>query len=190
MHTPELQVEFTKRKDGAVVLHCLRRDGTVTWQRHEKQALFFSFHDLTHFAVETTMGFQQGFYGLIADGWDITDTTGKGIRGKLPSEAILVEHVVGLLDREGSKGVPELTAADFNEQVEQMISGSRIQTRRITEAELVAVRHRIRRLHEDWARVPPGGTLELSFERTTVVISAESAKGKEASTPSEYDEPL
>src|SRR5262245_29502120 len=97
---PELRIRFTKRADGAGILHCLRWDRSATWERHDKQAVFFSFHDLSHFAVETVLGFGRGFYGLIADGWDIADTTGKGKRGKLASEGIFVEHVVGLLDRE------------------------------------------------------------------------------------------
>jgi hypothetical protein len=86
--TPELRIRFTKRTDGAVVLQCVRRDGSVTWERHDKQAVFFSFHGLSHLAVETVLGFRRGFYGLIAAGWDIADTTGKGKRGKLPSEGI------------------------------------------------------------------------------------------------------
>src|SRR5688572_948750 len=95
-HVPELRVRFTKRTDGVVVLQCVRSDGSVTWQRHDKQGVFFSFHDLSHFAVETAMGFRKGFYGLLAEGWDISETDGKGARGKLPPEAVLVEHVVGL----------------------------------------------------------------------------------------------
>ena len=31
------------------------------------------FASLTHFAVETTLGYAHGFYGLVADGWDIAD---------------------------------------------------------------------------------------------------------------------
>jgi len=75
--TAELRVRFSKRSDGVVTLQCVRKDGSVTWQRHDKHGVFFSFHDLSHFAVETVLGFRQGFYGLLADGWDITDTTGK-----------------------------------------------------------------------------------------------------------------
>src|SRR5436309_5544060 len=120
MQTPtnnDLRIRFTKRTDGAVVLQCVRRDGSATWERHDKQAVFFSFHDLDHFAVETTLGFRQGFYGLIAEGWDIADTTGKGTRGKLPPEAILVEHVVGLFEREKVGRSEPLSAAEFNAQI-------------------------------------------------------------------------
>ena len=151
---PELLVRFTKRTDGAVVLHCVRRDGSGTWERHDKQGVFFSFHDLSHFAVETQLGFRKGFYGLIADGWDIPDTTGKGKRGELPSEGILVEHVVGLFDRERVGGSPPLSAADFNSHVAQFVANDRLDASRIfTDAELTAVRQRIQALQSQWAEV-------------------------------------
>src|SRR2546423_1597817 len=105
----ELHIQFTKRVDGLVILRCTRSDGSVTWQRHDKHAGFFSFHDLDHFAVETTLDL-YGFYGLIADGWDIEDTTGKGRRGKLPPGAGLAEYVVGLLETERSGGAKALAA--------------------------------------------------------------------------------
>ena len=40
---------------------------------------------------ETELGFARGFYGLIAEGWDIAETTGKVARGPLPNEAAEVE---------------------------------------------------------------------------------------------------
>ena len=165
--TPELRVEFVKRADGGAVLRCVRADGTSTWQRHEgRSALFFSFHDLSHLAVETTLGFRQGFYGLIADGWDIEDTGGKGARGRLPAEAILVEHLVGLLDRERVGGAAPLSAAELAAQLAQLAADGRVvATRTPSDAELDAVRHRTAELHDAWARTPEGGTLVLDFDR-------------------------
>jgi hypothetical protein len=165
--SPELRIQFTKRPDGTVVLRCVRGDGSVTWQRHEKHATFFSYHDLTHFAVETTLGFRAGFYGLIADGWDITDTTGKGARGKLSANSIFVEHVVGLLDRERSGGAAPLTAVEFNLQIDEML-GKDLSRTPFTEAQLTAVRTRIEELHQEWARVSPGSSFELLFDRSSV----------------------
>jgi hypothetical protein len=164
---PELRIRFTKRADGAVVLQCVRRDGSATWERHDKQGVFFSFHDLSHFAVETVLGFRKGFYGLIADGWDIAETTGKGKRGKLPSESILVEHVVGLLDRERVGGASPLSAAEFNAQVAEFVANDQLDaTRVLSEVELMAVRQRIQALQNQWADVPPGSSFELVFDRT------------------------
>jgi hypothetical protein len=158
--SPELRIRFTKRTDGVVILRCTRRDGSATWQRHEKHATFFSYHDLTHFAVETTLGFRAGFYGLIADGWDIEDTTGKGRRGKLSPTSILVEHIVGLLDRERSGGADLLTAIEFNKQIDEMI-GRDPARKPLTEGQLTSVRMRIEELHRQWAQVPAGSSLEL-----------------------------
>jgi len=163
---PELRIRFTKRTDGVVVLQCIRRDGSATWERHDKQAVFFSFHDLSHFAVETVLGFRRGFYGLIAEGWDIGDTTGKGKRGKLPSESILVENVVGLLDRERVGGSVPLSADDFNEQIAQIVTNDRLDAvRTFSEMELTAVRQRIQNLQQEWVAVPPGSFFELTFDR-------------------------
>src|SRR5215470_7938977 len=102
---------MTKRHDGSTVLRCKRADGSETWQKQDRHAAFFALHDLTHFAVESTLGFKHGFYGLIAEGWDIEDTTGKGKRGALPAEAGEVEYIVGSLDGERGSGVM-ITAQD------------------------------------------------------------------------------
>jgi hypothetical protein len=51
-----MKVEIVKRADGAGVLRCTRADGSVTWQKQEKHGVHFALHDLTHFAVETTLG--------------------------------------------------------------------------------------------------------------------------------------
>lgn len=98
---PRLTVHITKRTDGGAVLKCVRADGSATWQKQKgRQAAFFPLHDLTHFAVESELGIPNAFYGLIADGWSIDETTGKADKGPLPPDAIFVEHIVGTLDSE------------------------------------------------------------------------------------------
>jgi hypothetical protein len=159
---PELRVQLTKRPDGGAVLRCVRADGSATWQRQEgARAMFFPFHDLTHYAVETTLGFRAGFYGLIADGWDIDDTGGKGRRGRLPAEAVLVEHVVGLLDRERVGGAAPLSADEFRAQ----LAAAGQAPPSLDDARLAATRARMDGLHDAWAALAAGGTLELPFDR-------------------------
>ena len=112
---PELIIQLTKRKDGRVLLRCFRADGSATWQRQDDdRAAFFPVHDLTHYAVESELDFTRGFYGLIADGWEIADTTGKGARGPLPEETIAVEYIVGSLGAERGAGSP-CAADEFND---------------------------------------------------------------------------
>ena len=166
MRAPELRVQLTKRPDGGAVLRCVRADGSATWQRQEgARAAFFPFHDLTHLAVESTLGFGSGFYGLVADGWDIDDTSGKGRRGRLPAEAVLVEHLVGLLDRERMGGAPPLSAAELRALLET--AGQAPPD--LGDAALDAARARIAELHGAWAALAAGETLELPFDRRDAV---------------------
>ncbi len=147
-----LRIQITKRKDGGGVLRCTRADGSVTWQKQtDRHAAFFALHDLTHFAVESALGYRRGFYGLIAEGWDIDDTTGKGKRGKLPEEAVTVEHLVGVFDMERGSGVL-ITAEDLKQH-----------SRPLTDEEIVRVRTLRGELMSRWFELEPGGALELTF---------------------------
>lgn len=152
-----LEIAITKRADGAGVLRCTRADGSVTWQKQEKHAAHFALHDLTHYAVETALGYRRGFFALIAEGWEIEDTTGKGARGTLPSkalpgEALEVERIVGLFDAERASGVL-WTAEEFNSAAPRVL----------TEAEIQKVRALRANLFADWRAVPAGGELALVF---------------------------
>jgi hypothetical protein len=151
-----LTIQMTKRADGAGVLRCTRADGSVTWQKQtERHAAFFALHDLTHFAVESVLGFRGGFYGLIAAGWDIEDTTGKGARGPLPPEAVEVERIVGFFDTERGSGA-FLTAEDY-----ALFASPDM--RRLSAEEILRVRARRGGLFSQWAAVAPGEALELRF---------------------------
>src|SRR5712692_5914803 len=136
-----LLVQITKQPDGGGVLRCTRADGTSTWQKQgTRHAAYFALHDLTHFAVESALGFKRGFYGLIAEGWDIDDTTGKGARGPLPDEAAEVEYLVGSLDSERASATL-WTADEFNEfEAIHAASSGRPAPRRLSGEDLSSVR--------------------------------------------------
>jgi hypothetical protein len=159
-----LKIQFTKRKDRGALLRCVRVDGTATWQRQDdKRAAFFPLHDLIHYAVETELGFVRGFYGLIANGWEIADTTGKGARGPLPDEATEVEYIVGALSAE-RPGDPGCIAEEFNSLAATFAKRRHLpQPRPLTDADLTRVRSRIEGLFAHWRDLPAGETLELEF---------------------------
>ena len=163
---PELRIQITKRADGNAVLRCERADGTESWQKQEgKNAAFFPLHDLTHYAVETELGFRSGFYGLVADGWDIEETTGKGARGRLPPEALTVEHIVGSLDVERASRATS-SAEDFNAQAAMFATTRGLPApRALSDEELNRVRARIKELFYEWFALADGRTLELTFDR-------------------------
>ncbi|MFT5144402.1 MAG: hypothetical protein ACI80V_000603 [Rhodothermales bacterium] len=61
-----MNVSFTRKSDGSCVLRFDRADGSATWQRREGE--FFALHDMTHYALETVLGLEWGFFGLVASG--------------------------------------------------------------------------------------------------------------------------
>lgn len=163
--SPELRICIARRSDGSVVLHCTRRNGTTTWQHQTaRRAAHFVFHDLRHYAVETTLGVRRAFFGLIAEGWEIADTEGKGARGPLPNEALVVEQLVGLLDRERSGGAPPLSAADLRAQLANLHpQGTSGIVDALTDERLSAIRDLVDELHTRW--IETGTEMELAFDR-------------------------
>jgi hypothetical protein len=150
-----LRIELTKRPDGGATLRCVRADGSSTWQSHRgRQAAFFPGHDLTHFAVESELPASRGFYSLVAAGWEIEETTGKGGRGPIPPDAMRIERLVGLLDLERA-GSARWTAEELNAE----IGGAPI----LDEDDLTRVRARVAELVARWRDLAPGGTLVLSM---------------------------
>jgi len=159
-----LSVRLKKNADGTAALTCVRPDGSTTWHSPKgAQGHFFALHDLTHYAVETTLGVSRGFYGVVASGWDISDFGKPEKRGQLPADAGWVELIVGFLDMERAMG-EMYSAADWNEKARLYYDTNGGQpVRELGDDELNAIRDRRRELFSLWAAVPPGGTLELDF---------------------------
>jgi len=153
-------IQLKKGRDGPATLACVRDDGTRTWG---KEHPFFPVHDLTHCAVENVLGFDQAFFGLIATGWDIDDFTKPGASRKLPFQAIVAEHVVGVFDRERALREP-MTAAEFNETVlASLRPAQRDAFRPLHDGQLSQVRELRNALEARWYALPSGATMELTF---------------------------
>ena len=166
---PELLIRIKKNRDATAALSCTRADGTTTWQKqHARLAEFFPKHDLTHYAVETVLGFRRGFYGLVAEGWDISDFGTPWPRGSLPADAEPAELVVGFLDVERASGV-RATAADFNEKAAVYYEQHGIPGRfELTDDDLTRIRARRDELFAQWDEVADGDAMELAFDRPQV----------------------
>jgi hypothetical protein len=165
---PEAQrivIRIKKGTDGRTALSCTRADGTTTWQRQEGgQAAFFPKHDLTHYAVETTLGKRKGFYGLVASGWDFSDFGSPWPRGKLPPEASIVEAIVGFFDLERSTGARE-AASELNRVLAEYCEENDLPAQPLlTEDDLARVRARRAELFGGWDAVEPGQALEVVFD--------------------------
>lgn len=162
----DLLIRIKKKKDGAAALSCQRADGSVTWQRLEgSQGRFFPIHDLTHYAVETVLGHRRGFYGLVAEGWDLTDFGAPWPKGRLPLDLDPSELIVGFLDAERAAGV-QWSAADFNDKAEKYFGEHQLPgISRISSDELRRIRALRDELIARWHALPPGETVELVFDR-------------------------
>jgi hypothetical protein len=158
-----MRIELKKGKDGPSTLACVRRDGTRTWARLHP---FFPLHDLTHYAVESVLGFDSAFFGLVASGWAIDDFGQPGASSRLPPEAQWAEAVVGILDRERVAG-RICRATEVNELLASIAQGQGVAPfRALTDGELETIRRLRDELHGRWLAVEPGGTLVVLFPAT------------------------
>jgi hypothetical protein len=172
----DLLIRIKKKTDGAAALSCIRPDGSTTWQRQEGQlGRFFPLHDLTHYAVETVLGFQRAFYGLVAEGWDLSSFGTVESRGKIPDEAGLAESVVGLFDLERMTG-ERRTAEEMNEQLQTVRAdrGLAATSLRLTEEQIARIRELRAELFDRWKALPPGDALELLFQRSAEPAASQS----------------
>ena len=153
-------IQLKKGRDGPATLACVRADGTRTWG---KEHPFFPTHDLTHCAVESVLGFDQAFFGLIATGWDIDDFAKPGASRRMPFQAIVAEHVVGVFDRERALPAP-LSVAEFNETVVASLPpAQRDAFRLFSDAQLSQMRELRETLEARWFALPVGATMDVEF---------------------------
>jgi hypothetical protein len=153
-------IELKKGRDGPTTLVCVRADGTRTWG---KVARFFPVHDLTHCAVESVLGFNEAFFGLVARGWSIDDFAVPGVAGRLPAEAVWAESIVGLLDLERGTGT-EWTAPEFNTALAESLMGQGRPAFRPIAGDVLARTRALRNeLQARWEEVLPGGVLTVPF---------------------------
>ncbi|HEY0777535.1 MAG TPA: hypothetical protein VGD56_06185 [Gemmatirosa sp.] len=173
---PELTIALTRCADASTVFRLTRADGSVTWQRTRgATGAFFPGHDLTHYAVETVLGHTRGFYGLVADGWDLDSFAAPWPRGRLvdidPSELIVGFVLNTGLDRSGLADGTEADAGALNAAAMTFFASPRTDPasaarwRDLGNAQLAAVRTRARVLVSAWDALPAGGTLTLRFDR-------------------------
>ena len=154
-------IRFTKGRGKPDTLACRRDDGSCTWS-----PLNFTTHDFGHYAIETTQGWRDAFFGLLAQGWDIADfglpDARTGRKPPVPTQAMQAEALAGLMDVERRSASPP-DYPMFMEMLSSACVGMSIPVPALGPALLAAIRRRHSDLLYQWGQVPEGEALELSF---------------------------
>jgi len=160
-----LQIAFKKHQNKPNTLSCTRKDGSQTWSKiHPGLAI----HDLIHYAVETTLDFQNAFYGLLAQGYNIEDFALPRaerpialLPKNLPFEAFYTEFVVGLFQMETLSGEPY---PDFNGLLKAIYAEKKLEGfRPLSEKQIQVIRLKIKMLNQSWKKTAFNEALILAF---------------------------
>ncbi|MEX0274414.1 MAG: hypothetical protein AB3N16_08555 [Flavobacteriaceae bacterium] len=156
-------IQVRKKAQGPNILMCTRNDGSCTWASiHPGMEL----HDLAHVVVETTLGFSNAFYGLVAQGYDIGDFAlprekrpKELLPSNLPVEAHQAEHIVNMLHitfREGR--------ADMLGTLQTLLSEGKMgYPVQLTTEKWNGMIMDLRELSDQWDGLGLEGTLEFNF---------------------------
>jgi len=170
---PSLIFRLKKRADAAAQLTLVREDGTYTTGPVGSTDGYFPVHDLTHYAIEQTLGLRDGFLGLVAGGWEIRDFEVKGTAKRLSAETLFAECAAGELSRQTLMRDPS-SLEDFIWAVEIKLHQTwpDYNSPPISDAEFATIREVVATEWRRWRELPPNGTLELTFTGPRVATLA------------------
>jgi hypothetical protein len=107
---------------------------------------------------------EEGFFGLVASGWDVTDFGSPWPRGGLPPQANVTELIVSFFDLERAGG-DRTTAEEINRKVAEYCAEKELPAQvPITEEHVAEVRRKRAEVFAKWESIPPGDAIELPFD--------------------------
>ena len=140
-------------------LTCIRDDGSITWTHLHRG---FVHHDFAHYVVETTLGFENAFFGLVAKGHDIPDFSEPKAKRpfEIPKEAIDTEPIVALLqaDFPNTPNVQDANANGIFQEHSETLPVS------ITDEQLEVMQQKLQTLLKQWQDLQPGESMTLQFK--------------------------
>lgn len=153
-------LRFHKGIATADTLTCLRTDGSTLQETLPPGCVQ---HDLAHFAVETTLGYHDGVWGMLARGHRIADYgQAAEVHGiTLSTQSYHAEYLSTLVQSAVYTGqiVP-----GYYDMLHAAATASGLPFPPLPEPErLQACITCARDLHQRWLALPPGDTLELHF---------------------------
>jgi hypothetical protein len=153
------------RTDKYDLLRCIRRDGTETSVQMPRQGILP--HDLIHFVVEDTLGYTNGFLGVVAQGADIAfamEQSHDPARLDLAAQLIHAEAIVESLQAQLWSG-----SFDAGMFAEGLAGACAARGRQAPDLSAFDVRAQlfdnVLALGQRWQGLPFFGTLELEMAR-------------------------
>lgn len=155
-----MQIRITKHINKEHTLKYIRDNGTETWMRSDD---FFVQHDLSHYALESILGYRTAFNGMLNSGMDIKDFEDRAKRAviNITAEAMYAETMANLFLVEIMQGEFD----DFNSVQQEAFSSTNksLQPTSLTVEQIKAVRKYLRELLQQWEDLPAEQTMELHF---------------------------
>lgn len=152
-----MRILFSRQSGTTPMLTCIRDNRTTTWFLATNQSDFFVLNDLTRYAIETTLGYTQGFYGKIAAGQDIHELTLPIPQGQ-NSEFTYSNLLTSLLSP-----TEETLEEGLIEILQEACKERSLPPLNLHEDQLNTIRDQINNLLVAWKYLPAGEMLELSF---------------------------
>ena len=114
-------------------------------------------HDLLHYAVEAEAGLEDGFWGNLARGRRVGELGNMAAGGP---ELLAIERLVGALDgaAKGQEAAAVVAAVRRYDETSDVATPAWL-----TEAMVLRVQERMRRLMGQWKATPFGGVMELTW---------------------------
>lgn len=156
-----MKIWFTKNNSQLFSIRYERDNGSSTWMKADS---FFIRHDLSHYAIEKTLGYKTAFFGMINRGMEPKDFDDSVKRKLIPitSDACYAENMANLLLME----IVQEPLVDFNGTLKQAFNpiGTAHEAPVLQETELSAIRKLLRQLWWEWDLLPVGQSILLTIE--------------------------
>ena len=150
---PTMRIKITKEHDGHRLI-CTRRNGTSTQGAIGPK---LPHHDLAHYVVERELHLDQGFFGLINEGYSIERLSDPEVIRTLPPQAMEAEVLTRNLQGLSNGAVAQ---SDFIASVEAELPRA---PKGLTDEVITRMLQTYVTLLNSWEHVEEGSALELRW---------------------------
>lgn len=155
-----MEIQFKKQVGKKHSIRYIREGIADHWIEADD---FLVLHDLCHYAIESSLGYKNAFWGMISQGIDPEIFLDKQKRDQLfiSDEAWYAEHIAHLFLIEFTQGEFEDINSVFRDTLGQ--THPDIPLIQYSAEEIRRIRLLIRRRVEEWREIPAGESMVLHF---------------------------